>query len=189
MCIRDRYTISKDRPTATATYRAAVPENGMYWVSVHYVSGANRTIDTRYRVRHAGGESAVCINQEVHGNTWVYLGQFYFEKNGDGAVTLTNESTEIGQAVIADAVRFGGGIGDVSDCVYGKSSGEPRFEEAAKYYAAYQGFPHCINDVMVRPLYAEWELSKGTNRERKNAIYLSWHTLSLIHISEPTRPY
>lgn len=193
-----RYTISKGRTTAKAHFKAAVPKSGKYWVSVRYVSGENRTIDARYRVFHAGGESVVCINQEVHGSTWVYLGQFYFEKGGKGEVVLTNESSELGQAVIADAVRFGGGKGNTPDCFYGKSSGEPRYEEAAKYYAAFQGFPHCMNDVIARPRYAEWELAKGTKQERRNAIYLSWHsnasmtsgtsgTESYIHSRNPVK--
>ncbi len=185
-----RYTISKPKTTATANFKASVPESGEYWVSVHYVSGENRTVDARYRIFHAGGESVVCINQEVHGSTWVYLGQFYFEKGGEGKVVLTNESSEINQAVIADAVRFGGGKGDVPDCYYGKSSGEPRYEEAAKYYAAYQGFPHCMNDVSIRPRYAEWELAKGTKAERRNAIYLSWHSnASTLSGSSGTESY
>ncbi|MEM9822290.1 MAG: N-acetylmuramoyl-L-alanine amidase [Bacteroidota bacterium] len=171
-----RYAITRKRANAKAIYRAAVPESGKYWVSVHYVSGDNRTVDARYVIHHAGGESVVCINQEVHGSTWVYLGQFYFEKGVNGKVELINESEEKGQAVIADAVRFGGGKGNIPDCFYGKSSGEPRYEEAAKYYAVYQGFPRCMNDVTIRPRYAEWELSKGTKEERRNAIYLSLHS-------------
>ena len=190
-----RYTISKNKATASATFSPKLPRAGKYWVSVFYQAGDNRSVDTRYKIQHAGGESVVCINQEVHGNTWVYLGQFYFEKGRQAKVTLINESTETGQAIIADAVRFGGGIGNVPDCYTGKSSGEPRFEEAAKYYAAYQGFPHCLNDVRTRPLYAEWELAKGTPYERHNAVYISWHsnasgssgTESYVHSFKPTR--
>ncbi len=171
-----RYTISKKKQRATAEFCPELPKAGWYWVSVHYVSGTNRSVDTRYKIIHAGGESMVSINQEVHGRTWIYLGQFYFEAGVDGKVVLLNESSETGQAVIADAVRFGGGMGNVGDCNHGRKSGEPRFEEGAQYYASYQGFPHCAGDVMVRPQYAEWELSKGTTEERRNAIYLSWHS-------------
>ncbi len=169
-----RYTTTRPQATAAAHFKTKIKTPGKYWVSVHYVSGTNRTVDARYRIRHAGGESVVSVNQEVHGDTWVYLGQFYFSDKAE--VVLSNESSESGQAIIADAVRLGGGRGNVPDCFYGKSSGEPRYEEAAKYFAAYQGFPHCFNDVITRPLYAEWELSKGTAIEQQNAIYLSWHS-------------
>ncbi|MEL6637296.1 MAG: N-acetylmuramoyl-L-alanine amidase [Bacteroidota bacterium] len=171
-----RYSISKRKQRASAEFCPTIPEAGWYWVSVHYVSGANRSVDTRYRIDHAGGSSMVSINQEVHGQTWVYLGQFYFEAGRAGKVVLLNESAETGQAIIADAVRFGGGMGSIGDCQHGRTSGEPRFEEGAQYYASYQGFPHCLGDVSVRPQYAEWELAKGTATERRNAIYLSWHS-------------
>ncbi|MEM9919507.1 MAG: N-acetylmuramoyl-L-alanine amidase [Bacteroidota bacterium] len=171
-----RYAISGKKETATATFKPYIPESGLYWVSVHYTSGLNRSVDTRYKITHAGGVSEVSINQEVHGNTWVYLGQFYFEKGRQGYVQLSNLSTEKGQAVIADAVRFGGGKGSEKDCYGGKSSQAPRFEESARYYAHYQGYPKCVNDVVIRPLYAEWELAKGHPKEQNNAIYLSLHT-------------
>ncbi len=171
-----RYSISKRNESAAAIFQPVIKKSGMYWVSVHYIAGINRSVDTRYKIQHAGGESHISINQETHGGTWVYLGQFYFEKGQHGKVIVTNESIETGQAIVADAVRFGGGLGNVPDCNYGNSSREPRFEEAAKYYAQFQGFPECTNDVTIRPKYAEWELEKGTWNERKNAIYLSWHS-------------
>ncbi|MEL6863160.1 MAG: N-acetylmuramoyl-L-alanine amidase [Bacteroidota bacterium] len=180
-----RYAITKKKETATARFTPTIPASGLYWVSVRYVSGANRTVDARYRIQHAGGESVVGVNQEVHGDTWVYLGQFYFEKGRSGAVILSNQSAEVGQAVIADAVRFGGGIG---------KSKEPRFEEAAKYYAQFQGYPNPTNDVLTRPMYAEWELEKGSRKEQRNAIYVSIHTNgsrsdgteTYIHHARPT---
>ena len=171
-----RYAISKKKETAKAIFTPDIPESGLYWVSVHYQSGYNRSVDARYKIVHAGGESHISINQEVHGSTWVYLGQFYFEKGKESKVILSNASTEMSQAVIADAVRFGGGIGTQGDCYHDKKSGEPRYEEGARYYAKYQGYPGCDGDISIRPRYAEWELAKGTKEEQKNALYLSWHT-------------
>ncbi len=171
-----RYAVTQKKETATAHFTPKIPESGMYWVSVHYQNGYNRSVDARYRIVHAGGESHVSINQEVHGNTWVYLGQFYFEKGTQGKVILSNQSLETKQAVIADAVRFGGGMGDLGDCYSGHLSGTPRYEEGSKYYARYMGYPDCEGDVGIRPKYAEWELAKGTQAEKQNAIYLSWHS-------------
>ncbi len=105
------------------------------------------------------------------------MGQFYFDAGTQGSVVLSNESTEVGQAIIADAVRFGGGMGSTIDCTYGGApSGRPRFEEAARQYAQFQGYPTCTGDVTIRPKYAEWELAKGAPWEQGNALYLSWHT-------------
>ena len=171
-----RYAISRKKETATAEFSPNIPESGLYWVSVYYQNGFNRSVDTRYKILHAGGESHISINQEVHGNTWVYLGQFYFEKGTEGKVIISNESSETSQAIVADAVRFGGGMGSEGDCYHSKKSGEPRYEEGARYYAKYQGYPECQGDISIRPKYAEWELAKGTQAEKNNAIYLSWHS-------------
>ena len=70
------YVNSETTETATAIYRPEIPESGYYWVSVQYRNGTNRPADTKYIVNHAGGQTAVSVNQEVHGLTWVYIGQF-----------------------------------------------------------------------------------------------------------------
>lgn len=170
-----RYIYSSSKATAAAIYTPNIPESGWYWVSTRYRSGNNRTKEARYIVQHAGGETMVTVNQETHGSTWVYLGQFYFEKGNQGKVILTNQSSDINQAVIADAIRFGGGKSSIPDKV-GGLSGEPRFEEGALYYTKFQGYNYGTSDVSVRPRYAEWELAKGTWTERNNACYISWHT-------------
>lgn len=171
-----RYVYTDSTETATAIYTPTVPKAGYYWVSVYYLNGANRATDTKYIVQHAGGSSVVHLNQEVHGNTWVYLGEFYFDAGSNAKIILSNESAESNQAVIADAVRLGGGTSSVSDCTYGTTNSEPRFEEAARYYAPYQGYGTCNGDVTIRPFYSEWELAKGTATEQNNACYVSWHT-------------
>ena len=180
-----RFTNAAATETATAIYTPNITKEGWYWVSVYFREGANRPVDTRYKVNHAGGETVVSINQEVHGQTWVYLGQFYFDAGTAGNVTLSNESSDTGQAVIADAVRFGGGYGTVEDCdVPGVGlANKPRFEEGAQLYARYMGYPTCDGDVSIRPKYAEWELAKGPASEQNNlatgdinSVYVSWHT-------------
>lgn len=169
-----RYIYTQAKETGKAIFTPDIKESGYYWVSIYYRNGANRCKDTRFTVHHAGGESKVSINQEVHGLTWVYLGQYYFEKGTKGKVELSNQSSDVGQAIIADAVRFGGGMGTYKES--GEVSQKPRFEEAAKYFANYQGYQSREGDVTVRPEYAEWELAKGSWQERSNAIYLAWHT-------------
>ena len=105
--------------------------------------------------------TAVSISQEVHGLTWRYLGEYYFEAGRAGHVTLLNGSSDPEQAVVADAIRFGGGVGSMAEP--GGTSGKPRWEEAAKYWARYQGAPAEVTDYdeTSRPLYAEWETAKG----------------------------
>jgi uncharacterized lipoprotein YddW (UPF0748 family) len=180
--------------SATATWTPNLPEAGWYPVWAWYRHGANRPVDARYEIHHAGGVTMVRISQEVHGQTWRYLGEYYFEAGTGGHVTLLNASDDPAQAVIADAIRFGGGLGSIAEP--GGTSGEPRWEEAAMYWARYQGAPATVygNDVTARPLYAEWESAKGYPGEAQNAVYVSWHTNagggtgseSYIHDTEPT---
>jgi len=57
--------------------------------------------------------------------TWRYMGEYYFETGTGGHVPLVNESSDTGQAVIADAVRIGDGMGSIDR---GGVSEEPRGE-------------------------------------------------------------
>ncbi|MFN2291559.1 MAG: family 10 glycosylhydrolase [Anaerolineae bacterium] len=180
--------------TSTATWTPQLPEAGWYAVWAWYRHGLNRSVDAQYEIHHAGGVSRVSLSQEVHGMTWRYLGEFYFEAGTAGHVTLLNQSADTGQVVVADAIRLGGGQGSIAET--GSTSGRPRWEEATKYWARYQGAPEEIStsDVTVRPLYAEWEAAKGTATEAEDAVYISWHTNagggtgteSYIHSTEPT---
>jgi N-acetylmuramoyl-L-alanine amidase len=162
--------------TSTAVYTPTIDSSGLYWVSVRFISGANRATDTKYTINHSGGSTTFLLNQEVHSDTWIYLGQFYFLAGGSYSIVISNQSAEGGQAIIADAVRLGGGVGATPDCINGgAASGKPRFEESARQYARFQGHP-CREDVTVRPVYTEWELNKGIPTEINNAIYVAWHT-------------
>jgi N-acetylmuramoyl-L-alanine amidase len=163
---------------ATASYLPNLTQSGLYWVSVRCIAGTNRATDVSYTVIHSGDTSLVKVNQEIHGETWVYLGQFYFTSGTTNKITISNISAEAGQAIIADAVRLGGGIGATIDCLNTTqpASGRARFEESARQYARYQGHPVCVEDVTVRPKYSEYELSKGTASEINNAVFVSWHT-------------
>ena len=68
--------------------------------------------------------------------------------------------------VIADAVRFGGGIG---------ASGQPRWREGAKAYLNYKGFPSTLGGVTIRPAYAEW-LAGNPATFRSDFAFVSLHT-------------
>jgi|GEM_PF-1395435 len=188
-----RFAYSNPTTTATAVYTPNIPKEGWYWISVNYLASANRVVDAQYKVTHAGGETTVSINQEVHSSTWVYLGQFYFDAGTNGKVELLNQSTDTGasQAIIADAMRFGGGVGQLNDC--GVSSSAPtnrdRYDESARQYARFQGYPTCESDVVTRPHYAEWELAKGTTTEQNNALYISLHSNAATGTARGTVTY
>ena len=189
-----RYAVTQDAATSSATWTPDLPQAGWYAVWAWFRYGSNRAPDAHYQIQHAGGLSDVRLSQEVHGQTWRYLGEFYFEAGTSGFVRLLDDSAEVGQAVVADAIRFGGGLGSIPGPQ--GTSGEPRWEEDASLWAQYQGAPSSVyaNDVTARPLYAEWETAKGYPGESGNAVYISWHTNagggtgtnSYIHDTDPT---
>lgn len=124
-----------------------IPETGQYAVYVSYQTLPNSISDAKYLVFHKGGVTEFRVNQQMGGGTWVYLGTFEFDRglNEHGMVVLTNESKERG-VVCADAVRFGGGMGNIAR--NGKTSGLPRYLEGARYAAQWGGMPF---EVYGRP--------------------------------------
>ncbi|HEX8821471.1 MAG TPA: N-acetylmuramoyl-L-alanine amidase, partial [Archangium sp.] len=175
-------------PTATAraTWAPSIPADGYYHVYVSYGSDPGRVTDAHYVVRHAGGESHFRVNQRRHGGTWVLLGRFYFREGPHpetASVVMLNDSAMEG-SVSLDAVRFGGGSGDIGDSTLGPLS-RPRFEECARYHTQFSGAPPSVfapsginalsnernDDVSSRPRFAAW-----LHEEGEDAVYVAWHT-------------
>lgn len=136
---------------AFAEWIPDIPEKGKYAVYVSYQTLPESVSDAKYLVFHNGGVTEFQVNQQMGGGTWVYLGTFEFDKgcNDYGMVVLSNESKEQG-VVSADAVRFGGGMGNIERG--GSVSGMPRYLEGARYWAQWAGMPY--------PVYSK---SNGTN--------------------------
>lgn len=133
----------KKKDQAFAEWVPTLPATGEYAVYVSYQTLPNSISDAKYLVFHNGGVTEFKVNQKIGGGTWVYLGTFEFDKgnNDYGMVVLSNESSEHG-VVCADAVRFGGGMGNISRG--GKISGLPRYLEGARYAAQWAGMPYDI---------------------------------------------
>lgn len=133
----------KKKDQAFAEWVPTLPATGEYAVYVSYQTLPNSVSDAKYLVFHNGGVTEFKVNQKIGGGTWVYLGTFEFDKgnNDYGMVVLSNESSEHG-VVCADAVRFGGGMGNISRG--GKISGLPRYLEGARYAAQWAGMPYDI---------------------------------------------
>ena len=131
-----RHRVSAGRD-ARATWTLDVPESGDYSVSVSFGDQDGASQDARYTVTHAGGTTTFAVNQTMGAGTWVTLGTFRFDA-GPTAARVTLQSGD-GRPVSADAVRIGGGMGNVTRG--GRTSGRPRYTEAARYHMQYAGFP------------------------------------------------
>ncbi len=128
-------TLDSSGETALATYTPKIPQAGFYPVYTWAAASGNRT-NQLYRINHSGGQMRVNVDHRRVGNGWVYLGTYHFNSGSsasDGSVQISNLSSAKDAVVIADAIRFGNGMGDLAwDAAgigSGKASGYPREDE------------------------------------------------------------
>ncbi len=164
-------TIRDSLKATQAEWTPDIPESGKYAVYIAYKSLPNSTRDARYTVRHAGGITQFSVNQNMGGGTWIYLGHFQFNKgkNNKMGVSLSNFSSDAHKAITADAVKIGGGMGNISrkraneeiTTTVGKgkkkrtitktkeytnftTSQYPRYLEGARYWLQWAGAPDSV---------------------------------------------
>ena len=151
-CVGDR---EKDGKVSEIIWTPDIPERGEYAVYVSYKSLPYSTGAAHYTVRHLGGTTEFHVNQKMGGGTWIYLGTFEFGKGTGGCVTLDNVVPQVMKpgrrtVVTADAVKIGGGYGNIARSVAEDStsvpeiSGMPRFTEAARYWLQWAGMDSTI---------------------------------------------
>lgn len=157
---------TKKADVSWASYQPNVPQGGKYAVYVSYQSLKNSVSDAQYIVMHKGQRTVFKVNQQMGGGTWVYLGTFDFDRGNNefNRVVVTNSSSESG-VVTTDAVRFGGGMGNIERG--GSCSGMPRCLEGARYSAQWAGAPYSVysskngsddygDDINVRSNMTNW---------------------------------
>ena len=159
----------------SALYIPDIPADGDYAVYISYPRRDDNSHAVKYSVNHSGGSTDFIVNQTIGGETWIYLGTFRFLKGKNekrGSVSLKAENRDNGYIAL-DAIRFGGGMGNVarrpspeiignlrsvnenglktiiSDSLNSsgfswKISGKPRFVEGSRYYLQYAGMPDTL---------------------------------------------
>jgi hypothetical protein len=114
---RQTVTQKSGKPSIAAWY-ADIPEDGEYAIYVSYHTLENSTTDAHYTVNYSGGSKEYTVNQTMGGSTWIYLGTFPLEagySDEEPVVTLTNITNgEAGTIVTADAIKIGGGMGNIA---------------------------------------------------------------------------
>ncbi|HFC30935.1 MAG TPA: hypothetical protein ENJ44_07830, partial [Oceanospirillales bacterium] len=183
----DRIITTALTETARAVWKPVIPEDGYYHVYVSYSGVGDRPTDAKYIIRHGGIESVRYVNQEVHRYVWNDLGEFYFKVGDDDFVALSNESNEANTTVSADAVRFGGGMGDILGNYHSVVSTHPRWEEGARPYVQFQGAissVYTVGDVGARSKFAAWE-----HYSVEDSVYVSWHSNAFNGSARGTSSY
>ncbi|MDR2683344.1 MAG: xanthan lyase [Dysgonamonadaceae bacterium] len=128
------------------TWLPDIPEKGKYGVYISYASLKNSTKDAHYTVYHTGGKTEFSINQTMGGGTWIFLGFFDFDKgkNDRCKIVLSNKSKTKGRILTADAVKIGGGMGNIARGQRPETSGRPRYTEGARYWLQWAGMPDSV---------------------------------------------
>ncbi len=154
-------SVVKSDEAASARWEPEIAGDGEYAVYVSYATLPKSTSKAEYTVSHNGGKTVFLVNQTMGGGTWIYLGTFGFRRDAEGqGVTLTNCTGLDGEMVTADAVRFGGGMGNISRSpwptdgdgrprrrdfeVRGEISGYPRWCEGSRSWLQWAG----MNDTI-----------------------------------------
>ncbi|MFK8010984.1 MAG: N-acetylmuramoyl-L-alanine amidase [Marinicellaceae bacterium] len=183
----DRVLTTTPTETARAIWKPVIPEDGYYHVYVSYSGIGDRPTDAQYIISHGGIETEVLVNQEVHRYVWNNIGQFYFKAGQSDFVALTNKSQENGTSVSADAIRIGGGMGDILGNYHPVISSHPRWEEGARPYVQFQGASPAVyasGDVGARSRFAAWEHYSG-----EDSVYVSWHSNAATGSARGTSSY
>lgn len=139
--VRQAKTTQKRNNESLIYYIPDIPESGRYAVYVSYQTVKKSINNAQYTIYNKGVATTFSVNQQMGGSTWVYLGTFDFEagKSRRNCVVLTNYCKD-GGVVTADAVRFGGGMGNIAR--ENTVSGLPRCLEGSRYYAQWAGMPY-----------------------------------------------
>jgi fibronectin type III domain protein len=167
--------------TTVARYTPTIPEEGFYPVYTWVLDSDNRT-DQLYRIVHSGGASEVRVDHRNVGRGWVYLGEYHFLAGTSGHVEISNQSA-VGGNVIADAIRFGNGIGDINRG--GGVSGYQRGEECSRYWvqsgigqggssSVYNGSGSDSSDNVGTP--PRMAANMNRNTDFYGQVYLGFHS-------------
>ena len=166
-------TTHNKKAVSSICWRPNIPQSRDYAVYVAYQSLPNSATDAHYTIHHSGGTTTLLVNQSMGGGTWIYLGTFPFQQGKTAKVVLTNYSKQNNSVITADALRLGGGLGNIARTTNGDSiaydgkidrqigrkprnayqpamvypyqvSGYPRYLEAARYSMQWAGVPDSI---------------------------------------------
>ena len=103
-------------PPSTCNWTFTGIKTGSYTVQIWYPEAGNRSTQSSFTIKHAGGSTVVNVNQQANGGAWYTLGKFNFTSEQGAQISLSNtgiESTSL--LVVADACRICRDITQVHD--------------------------------------------------------------------------
>ena len=173
--------------TAWAIYRPDLPAAGYYPVYTWVRYGSDRA-NQLYRVYHSGGVTDVRVDHNQVGLGWVWLGNYHFAAGTTGSVNISNyDPAGAGEVVIADAIRFGNGMGDTSRGAAGLSGFESELESSRFWTIKSMGvgFSTALYDLagyndyddnIGQPARMAANMCRTNGWERWRRLYVGYHS-------------
>jgi len=165
-------SVAGSEPTASVAFTLDIPESGWYCLYIRHPLHPNPSHSVPYIVIDGSGtRHQYLINQSCKPDHWYYLSRFYFEAGSNVPVLeINNADGKGGFAVLADAVRIGGGMGSYD--WGGGVSRVPRWQEFAKAWTRYVGAPSWVwdhptegSDYTQRKMFRDWECPENLHLE------------------------
>lgn len=201
--VRQITTVPSSAETSTASWNAEIPRDGEYMVYISYASLPNSSDAVKYTVHSERGDETFTVNQTMGGGTWMPLGLFPFKAGRQEVpiVTVSNGATgtNIGKIVTADAVRIGGGMGNVARGKDNMTSGLPRWMEGARYWLQWAGAPVDVysktdyendysDDFNSRPLWVNYLAGGSSKMPRDKGLGIPVDIAFALHTDAGTTP-
>lgn len=137
-----------------ARYIPKIPQKGRYALYISYGSNKAQIVRAEYHIKSSNGKDIVQVDQSMGAGTWIFLGFYDFDKGvhpETGSIELISQDPA--SLITLDAIKLGGGMGNIVRNVESeeqnkeskwKSSGLPRYMEAARYFLQYSGMPDSL---------------------------------------------
>ncbi len=169
--LNSKYSKRPNSENYVVSWLPDIPRMGEYAVYISYHSVPQSTKGAIYTVKYNGGETTFKVNQSMGGGTWIYLGTFPFVRGAsEQGVYLSGETAKKNEVITADAVKFGGGMGNMARSVSEQGatnnvkssataqqniqlfdfdvkeeiSGYPRYTEGARYWLQWAGYADSV---------------------------------------------
>ena len=155
------------------TWTPAIPSTGTYKVYARWTQHPNRSIQATYTVNHAGGSTAVTVNQEANGGSWQLLGTFSLNAGSGHSVVLVDQGDGY---VIADAIKV-----LPENAPPATATWTPAVPAAGSYkvYARWTAHPNRATDAKYTVTHAGGDTLITVNQEQNNGSWVLLGTFNL----------
>lgn len=201
--VRSIAAVAPGTEASTASWNAEIPRDGDYIIYVSYATLPNSADAVKYTVHSLRGDETFTVNQTMGGGTWIPLGSFPLKKGKQEIplVTVSNavNSANAGKMITADAVRIGGGMGNVSRGKDNLTSGLPRWMEGARYWLQWAGAPVEVysktdydndysDDFNSRPLWVNYLAGGSSAAPKEKGLGIPVDIAFALHTDAGTTP-